>query len=52
MPTGLRRVEHLTAMAGADITFSLQTRIQQMVIDADPERVYHIDDETDPAVIE
>lgn len=52
MPAGLRRVEHLTAMAGADMTFSLQTRIQQMIIDADPERVYHIDDETDPAVIE
>ncbi len=52
MPAGLRRVEHLTAMAGADMTFSLQPRVQKMVIDADPERVCHIDDEIDPAITE
>lgn len=51
MPAGLRRVEHLTAMAGADMTFSLQARVQKMVIDADPERVCHIDDEFDPKII-
>ncbi len=51
MPAGLRRVEHLTAMAGADMTFSLQARVQKMVIDADPERVCHIDDEIDPKII-
>lgn len=27
------------------MTFSLQARIQKMVIDADPERICHIDDE-------
>ena len=52
MPAGLRRVEHLTAMAGAEMTFSLQPRVQQMIIDADPERVFHIDEEIDPAITE
>ena len=51
MPAGLRRVEHLTSMAGADMTFSLQARVQKMVIEADPERVYHIDEEIDPQII-
>ena len=32
-------------MAGAEMTFSLQARIQQMTIEADPERVCHIDEE-------
>ncbi len=51
MPAGLRGVHHLTSMAGADMTFSLQARIQQMVIDADPERVCHIDEEIPSDVI-
>ena len=51
MPAGLRRVEHLTSMAGADVTFSLQARVQKMVIEADPERVCHVDDEFDPKII-
>jgi len=45
MPAGLRTVEHLTSMAGADMTFSLQARVQNMVNEADPERVLRIDDE-------
>ena len=52
MPAGLRGVHHLTSMAGADMTFSLQARVQQMVIEADPERVCHIDDEIPAAVIQ
>lgn len=44
MPAGLRGVHHLTSMAGADMTFSLQARIQQMSIEADPERICHIDE--------
>ena len=52
MPAGLRGVHHLTSMAGADMTFSLQARIQQMAIDADPERICHIDDEIPKDVIE
>lgn len=51
MPAGLRGVHHLTSMAGADMTFSLQARVQQMTIDADPERVLHIDDEIPANVI-
>lgn len=51
MPAGLRGVHHLTSMAGADMTFSLQARIQQMTIEADPERVCHIDDEIPADVI-
>lgn len=52
MPAGLRGVHHLTSMAGADMTFSLQARIQQMAIEADPERVCHIDEEIPQSVIE
>ena len=51
MPAGLRGVHHLTSMAGADMTFSLQARIQQMAIEADPERVCHIDEEIPADVI-
>lgn len=52
MPAGLRGVHHLTSMAGADMTFSLQARIQQMAVAADPERVCHIDEEIPACVIE
>lgn len=52
MPAGLRSVNHLTALAGADMIFSLQARVQQMVLEADPERVCHIDDEIPNNVIQ
>lgn len=51
MPAGLRGVHHLTSMAGADMTFSLQSRIQAMTIEADPERVCHIDERIPDSVI-
>lgn len=51
MPAGLRGVHHLTSMAGADMTFSLQARIQRMTVEADPERVCHIDEEIPDSVI-
>ena len=51
MPAGLRGVHHLTSMAGADMTFSLQARIQQMAVEADPERICHIDEEIPADVI-
>ena len=51
MPAGLRGVHHLTSMAGADMTFSLQARVQNMVIEADPERVCRIDDEIPEEII-
>jgi len=52
MPAGLRGVHHLTAMAGADMVFSLQSRIQEMTLKADPEKVYHIDDPVDYTVVD
>lgn len=51
MPAGLRGVHHLTSMAGADMTFSLQARVQNMVIEADPERICRIDDEIPEEII-
>lgn len=51
MPAGLRGVHHLTSMAGADMVFSLQARIQNMVLAEDPERVCHAEEEIPPEVI-
>lgn len=51
MPAGLRGVHHLTAMAGADVVFSLQPRVQAMAIAEDPERVCSSDGEIPEAVI-
>ena len=45
MPAGLRSVHHLTELAGAEMTFSLQNRIQNMVLEADPERVCRVDED-------
>lgn len=45
MPAGLRGIHYLTAMVGADMVFSLQSRVQQMLVEADPPRVNHIDEE-------
>lgn len=45
MPAGLRGVYHLTSMAGADMTFSLQARIQKMVIEEDPPKICQINNE-------
>ena len=51
MPAGLRGVHHLTSMAGADIVFSLQARVQKMAIEADPERVCHADEDIPSEII-
>ena len=51
MPAGLRGVHHLTSMVGAEMTFSLQARVQNMVNEADPERVLHVDDEIPEDII-
>lgn len=45
MPAGLRGVHHLAAMAGADMVFSLQARVQRLAIEADLPRVWGIDEE-------
>jgi transaldolase len=51
MPAGLRGVHHLAEMAGGDMVFSLQARIQKMVIEADLPRVRRIDEEVPAEVI-
>ena len=52
MPAGLRGVHHLAAMAGADVVFSLQARVQKLAIEADLERVEHIDEEVPETVLD
>ena len=52
MPAGLRGVHHLAAMAGADVVFSLQARVQRLAIEADLPRVERIDEEVPAAVVE
>jgi len=52
MPAGLRGVHHLSEMAGADMVFSLQSRVQKMVIEADIPRVMRIGEEVPKAVIQ
>ena len=44
MPAGLRGVHYLAEMAGGDMVFSLQPRVQKMVIEADLPRIEHIDE--------
>lgn len=52
MPAGLRGVHHLTAMAGADVVFSLQPRVQRLAIAEDPERVCHSGEEIPEKVLQ
>jgi transaldolase len=52
MPAGLRGVHHLAAMAGADVVFSLQARVQQLAIEADLPQVERIDEEIPAGVLE
>lgn len=51
MPAGLRGVHHLADMAGADMVFSLQTRVQQLAIEADLPHVERIDEEIPAGVL-
>ncbi len=51
MPAGLRGVHYLTAMSGARMVFSLQSRIQQLILDEAPEQEEHIGEPVDPAII-
>lgn len=51
MPAGLRGVHHLISMAGADIVFSLQARVQKMAIETDPARIFHADEDVPPEII-
>jgi transaldolase len=51
MPAGLRGPYHLTEMAGARATFSITTRVQDMILAADPPRETRIDKPIEPATI-
>jgi transaldolase len=52
MPAGLRGVHHLAVMAGADMVFSLQARVQQLAIEADLPQVERIDEEIPAEVLD
>ena len=52
MPAGLRGPYHLTEMAGADVTFSITTRVQNMILAENPAFEKRIDLPVDSAVIE
>ena len=51
MPAGLRGPYHVTEMAGAAVTFSITTRVQDMILAADPPRETGIDRPVDEAII-
>ena len=51
MPAGLRGTHHISAMAGAKMVFSLQTRVQQMVNNANLPRIERIDEPVDESII-
>ncbi|MCL1854495.1 MAG: transaldolase family protein [Clostridia bacterium] len=51
MPAGLRGVYHLSVMAGAQMVFSLQTRVQQIVRDADLPQVERMDEPIDESIL-
>ena len=52
MPAGLRGTYHITEMAGAAVTFSVQARVQKMILDADPKREERIDVPVDKGTLE
>lgn len=52
MPAGLRGIHHLAAMAGADMVFSLQARVQRLAIEADLPQVERIDEEVPALVVQ
>ena len=52
MPAGLRGVRHLAAMAGAEVVFSLQARVQHLAMEADLRHVEHIDEEIPAATLQ
>jgi len=52
MPAGLRTVDNLTRFVGADMVFSLQTRVQHMVNEADSPQRERINERTDSNVLE
>ena len=52
MPAGLRGAYHLTEMAGGNLLYAINTRVQDMILEADPEQVEKINEPMDPAILE
>ncbi len=51
MPAGLRGAYHVTGMAGGRVIYTINTRVQDMILEADPAREAGIDVPVDPKVI-
>ena len=51
MPAGLRGAYHLTEMAGGKLLYTISTRVQDMILEADPPQVEHIDEPMDPEIL-
>lgn len=51
MPAGLRGSYHLTEMAGARVTFSITTRVQNMILAENPRQEERIDNPIDSGVL-
>ena len=52
MPAGLRGAYHLTEMAGGNLLYTINTRVQDMILEADPPQVEKINDPIDPEILE
>lgn len=52
MPAGLRSVHYLAEMAGADMVFSLQARVQGMVIESNMPQIERINEEVPEQIIQ
>ena len=52
MPAGLRGAYHLTEMTGAHVTFTINTRVQDMILEEDPKQKERIDIPVDKKTIE
>lgn len=52
MPAGLRSVRHVTALAGGNLIYTISTQVQNLVLQADPEQLPHMDEPVDPAAID
>ncbi len=52
MPAGLRGAYHVTEMSGGKVIYTINTRVQDMILEADPPQTPGILNPVDPKVIE
>ncbi len=52
MPAGLRGEYHITGMAGGNLIYTINTRMQDMMLESDPEQRPGIGDPVDPKIID